>query len=236
MIASVATLGTWTYSFTWNTVSVALPHIKGSFSATNDQVSWVMISFVVGSAIMTASIGWLSSQIGRKTLYLFSATGFLISLIGCGTASTLEAEVFWRFIQGVTGAPLIALGQIIAVNAFPPERYSMATSFWALGFVTGNVVAPTVGGMLIDTYDWPWIFYVNVPLCIVVIGAGALLIPNTEKSKERLDRFGFVTLILGIAILPFMLARGERLDWFESGEIMLTGILSLLFIYLSRTR
>ena len=237
LVAVVATLGTWTYSFTWNTVSVALPHMKGTFSATNDQVAAVMISFIVGSAMMTASIGWLSGRFGRKQLFLFSAVGFLISLIGCGGSTTLETAVFWRFIQGVTGAPLIALGQIIAVNAFPPEKYSMATSFWALGFVTGNVVAPTVGGILIDSYDWPWIFYVNIPLCLLVIGFGIWLIPNTPKTKEKLDWLGFITLIAGVTALQYLLARGERLDWFESGEIILCTLTAatLLYLYVAHT-
>jgi DHA2 family multidrug resistance protein len=232
LIAMVATLGTWTYSFTWNTVGVALPHMKGTFSATNDQVSWVMISFVVGSAIMTASIGWLSGKFGRRQLFLFCTAGFCVSLVGCATATTLEAEVFWRFIQGVSGAPLIAVGQIIAVSAFPPEKYSMATSFWALGFVTGNVVAPTIGGHIIDHHGWPWIYYVNIPLCLLVIIAGLAVIPRTPKSEERLDWFGFITLIVGVAVLQFMLARGERLDWFESSEIIICTLVSVLLLYL----
>ncbi len=122
--AICATLGTWSYSFTWNSVSVALPDMKGTFSATNDQIAWVMIAFIVGSAAMTASIGWLSSRFGRKQLFLFAIVGFTISLVGCGSATTIEEEVAWRFFQGVAGAPLIALGQMITVNSFPRNRYS----------------------------------------------------------------------------------------------------------------
>ena len=237
LIASVATLATWTYSFTWNTVSVALPHMQGTFSATNDQIAWVMISFIVGSAMMTASIGWLSARFGRRQLFLFAVAGFTISLVGCGFSTSLTEQVVWRFVQGVCGAPLIALGQIIAVNAFPPERYSLATSFWALGFVTGNVVAPAIGGIIIEYYAWPWIFYVNLPLCCLVFVAALVLIPETEKSREKLDWLGFITLILGIAALQYTLARGERLDWFSSGEIVFFSIASctLLYIYIAHT-
>ena len=232
LTALVATLGTWAYSFTWNTVGVALPNMKGTFSANNDQIAWIMIAFIVGSAMMTASIGWLSGRFGRKELFLFSIIGFTLSLIGCGSATTLEMEVFWRFIQGLTGAPLIALGQIIAVNAFPPEKYSMATSLWALGFVTGNVVAPTIGGVLIEYYGWPSIFYINIPLCILIAISAVLLLPKSQKIKEKLDWFGCFTLIAGVALLQFIMARGERLDWFESGEVIFIGIVSTLLIYM----
>jgi DHA2 family multidrug resistance protein len=230
--AICATLGTWSYSFTWNTVSVALPDMKGAFSATNDQIAWVMIAFIVGSAAMTASIGWLSSRFGRKQLFLFAIAGFTISLIGCGSATTIEEEVVWRFFQGVSGAPLIALGQIITVNSFPPDRYSMATSFWALGFVSGNVIAPYAGGLLIDQYDWPWVFYINLPICIGVFIAGIVLIPNTAKTPRKLDWFGLLTLVVGVSLLQVMLARGERLDWFDSNEIILTSAFAITLIYL----
>ncbi len=230
--AICATLGSWAYSFTWNTVSVALPHMKGSFSATNDQIAWVMISFIVGSAAMTASVGWLSSRFGRKQLFLFSVGGFTLSLIGCGTATTLEQEVIWRFVQGVTGAPLIALGQIITVNAFPPNRYTMATSFWALGFVTGNFFGPVAGGYLIELYGWPSIYYFNIPICTGVFIAAAILVPKGSETRERLDWFGFATLIIGVSVLQYMLARGERLDWFESNEIIVVCIISVTLLYL----
>ena len=230
--AICATLGSWSYSFTWNTVSVALPHMKGSFSATNDQIAWVMIAFIVGSAAMTASIGWLSSRFGRKQMFLFSIGGFTLSLFGCGMATTLEQEVIWRFIQGVTGAPLIALGQMITVNAFPPNRYTMATSFWALGFVTGNFVGPAVGGYLIEFYGWPSVYYFNIPICLGVFVAAVILVPKGEKTREKLDWFGFTTLIVGVSVLQFMLARGERLDWFESNEIILSCVVSVTLLYL----
>jgi len=134
--------------------------------------------------------------------------------------------------QGVTGAPLIALGQMITVNAFPRNRYSMATSFWALGFVSGNVIAPYVGGMLIGQYDWPWVFYVSIPICLGVFVCGIIFIPNTPRTAQKLDWFGFLTLIIGVSLLQYFLARGERLDWFESSEIILCSAIALTLIYL----
>ncbi len=236
-IALCGTAGTWSYSFTWNSVGVALPDMKGTFAATNDQITWVMIGFVVGGAIMTASIGWLSARLGRKQLFMLGLAGYTISLLGCGAATTLEVEVFWRFIQGLAGAPLLSLGQLIVVNAFPRERYTQATSLWALGFVTGNVIAPALGGYLIEHYGWPWIFYANVPLGIVVFALAWAAVPLTPKSARRLDWIGFVSLIGGVALLQFMLARAEHLDWFNSTEIIVEAFIAglLLYIFVAHT-
>ncbi len=236
-IAFCGTAGTWSYSFTWNSVGVALPDMKGTFAATNDQIAWVMIGFVVGGAAMTACIGWLSAQIGRKQLFMLGLGGYTISLVGCGAAQSLEAEVFWRFIQGLSGAPLLSLGQLIVVNAFPPDRYTQATSFWALGFVTGNVVAPALGGYLIEHYGWPWIFYANIPLGLAVLYLAWIVVPQTAKSPTRLDWIGFVSLIGGVAILQYTLARAEHLDWFASWEIIIGTFMAglLLYIFLAHT-
>ena len=141
-------------------------------------------------------------------------------------------EVFWRFFQGLSGAPLIALGQIITVNSFPPGKYNMATSLWALGFVTGNVIAPALGGLLIEQYGWPSIYFINVPLGVGIFIAAAILLPPSIKSNEKLDWLGFLTLVAGVAILQFMMARGERLDWFESNEVIFLIIISLILIYM----
>ncbi|MDH3742268.1 MAG: DHA2 family efflux MFS transporter permease subunit [Hyphomicrobiales bacterium] len=236
-IVLCGTVGTWSYSFIWNSVGVALPDMKGSFAATNDQITWVMIGFVVGGAIMTASIGWLSARIGRKQLFMLGMGGFTLSLLGCGAATTLESEVFWRFIQGLAGAPLLSLGQLIVVNAFPRERYTQATSLWALGFVTGNVVAPALAGYLIEHYGWPWIFYANVPLGIGIFLLAWAVVPVTPRTNPKLDWIGFISLIGGVALLQFSLARAERLDWFASTEfiIEISAACLLLYIFVTHT-
>ncbi len=164
LVVAVTTLGTAAYDFTWTVVGVAMPHMQGSFSATPDQVAWVMTGFIVGSAMMMASVGWLSARFGRKQLFLFAMAGYTITLIGCGMADSLVEEVSWRFLQGVVGAPLIPLGQAIAVDAFPPEHHGKATSFWGIGVVAGGAFGPVVGGFLIEHYGWPWIFYVTIPI------------------------------------------------------------------------
>ena len=231
-IALCGTVGTWSYSFIWNSVGVALPDMKGSFAATNDQITWVMIAFVVGGAIMTASIGYLSAKLGRKRLFLLGLGGFTLSLLGCGAATTLEVQVFWRFVQGLSGAPLIALGQLLVVNAFPREKYTQATALWALGFVSGNVVAPAVGGYLIEHYGWPWIYYTNIPLGMTIFLLAWLVMPQTPTTEKRLDWIGFITLIGGVALLQFTLARAERLDWFASTEFTIELFAACLLLYL----
>lgn len=237
LIVLCSTLGTAAYSFTWNSVGVALPHMKGAFSATTDQITWVMIAFVIGSAMTTASVGWFAAHFGRKRVYLVAVLGYTATLVGCGAATSLGEEVGWRFVQGIFGAVLIPVGQTIAVSAFPPERYSQASALWALGFVSANVIAPALAGFLIDTYSWPWIFYVTIPIGLAIFIATWFLVPDQGREEKRLDWIGFTTLILGVAVLQLMLARGERLDWFESTEIVVEALVAglLLYVFLVNT-
>lgn len=227
-----STLGTASYAFTWNSVGVALPHMQGAFSATIDQITWVMIAFVIGSAATTASVGWFAARFGRRRVFLFAITGYGITLLGCALATTLGQEVFWRFLQGGFGAALIPVGQAIAVNAFPPERHGQATSLWALGFVTSNVVAPAVAGFLVEDFGWPWIFYANIPIVITVFLAAWVLVPETRANPKSLDWTGFLTLIVGVTALQLMLARGERLDWLDSAEIIIEATVAGVALYL----
>ena len=231
LIVLNVTLATAMYAFTWNSVTVALPHMQGAFSSTIDQVAWVMIGFVIGSAAMTASVGFLSDRFGRKEVFLVSTFGFLLTLIGCALSTTLGEMVFWRFVQGVCGSGLMPLGQIIAVNAFPKERYGQATAVWALGFVTANVVSPAISGLIVDSLGWQWIFLVPLPIGLATFFAGFALIPRTPKKRRPLNVTGYASLIIGISALQLVLARGERLDWFESTEIMVESAVAILGLY-----
>ena len=231
LTALCATIATALYAFTWNAVTVALPHMKGSFSATTDQIAWVMISFIIGSAVMMASVGWLSDRFGRKEMFLFSIAGYTVTLLGCATATTIEAAVIWRFLQGTFAAGLIPLGQMIAVNAFPPDRYGQATSLWALGFVSANVIAPTIAGFIVEDYGWPWIFYFPLLVGVLVFVAAWILVPKAETNARPMDWLGFSSLIIGIVALQLALARGERLDWFDSAEIVIASVIALVALY-----
>ncbi len=226
-----ATFATAVYAFTWNSVTVALPHMQGRFSATTDQIAWVMIAFIIGSAAMTASIGWVSDRFGRRPVFLWAIVGYAVTLVGCGAATTLEQEVGWRFAQGVFGAALLPLGQVIAVNAFPRERYVQATSLWALGFVGANVFAPAVAGIIVEELGWPWIFYLPIPVSAAVFVASWVLVPDAPKNVRPMPWTGFLGLIVGVSFLQLMLARGERLDWFESTEIVLEAAVAVIALY-----
>ena len=232
MIALCATVSTGAYAFTWNSVGVALPTMQGSFSATTDQITWVAISFVIGSAMMTGSIGWVSARFGRKNLFLFSIAGYVVSLFGCGMAETLGEEVVWRFVQGLVGAPMLPLGQAIAVNAFPSDRHGQATSLWALGFVSANVFAPIISGTLVENHGWPWIFYVTAPIGVAVFIASWYLVPKTPRDPRPMDWTGFTALIVGVGFLQLVLARGQRLDWFDSIEITVEALIAVIAIYI----
>ena len=231
LIILVATLSTAAYAFMWNSVTVALPHMMGEFAATTDQITWVMIAYIVGSATATASVGWFTARFGRRRVFLLAIAGFTISQLGCGMATTLEGEVMWRMVQGLCGAPLVPLGQILAVNALP-GRHTQATSLWAIGFIAANVISPTLAGYLIDAYGWPWIFYASIPVSLTCLLAAWLFVPVSDHSARRMDWFGFLTLIIGLALLQLLLARGERLDWFQSPEIVVEMLAAGILLYL----
>ena len=227
-----ATSGTGLYAFTWNSVTVALPQMQGTFSATTDQVAWMVIAFIIGSVTMTACIGWFADQFGRRRMYLIAIAGFAVTLIGCGFSTTIEQAVTWRFLQGVFGAALIPIGQLIAVSVWPPERHGQATSIWALGFVSANVIAPSIAGVIVEELGWPWIFFATLPLAIVVFAASWVLVPVTPRNQRPLDWTGFLSLITGISVLQLVLARGQRLDWFESPEVIIEAGIAATCLYI----
>jgi DHA2 family multidrug resistance protein len=180
---------------------------------------------------MTAAVGWFSDRFGRRTLFLAAIVGYAIALLGCGTAASLAEAVVWRFAQGVCGAVLLPLGQVIAVSAFPADRHGQATSLWALGFVTANVVAPSISGVIVEHLGWPWIFYAPIPLAVGVFLASFALVPHTERNPRPLDWTGFSALIIGVSVLQLMLARGGREDWFESTEILIEAMIAGIALY-----
>jgi len=233
VLVVAATIGTAAYDFTWTVVGVGLPHMQGSFSATPDQVAWVLTAFIIGSAMMMGSVGWVTARLGRKRVFMLSLAGYTATLLGCGLATSLEEMVIWRFVQGVLGAPLIPLGQAITVDAFPPERHGKATSIWAIAIVAGGAFGPVAGGWLIEQYGWPWIFYITIPVGIVSFIAAWIFIPEVPNDPDRrLDWFGFTTLMVAIVSVQLALSRGERLDWFESPEVIVEFLIAGIAFYL----
>ncbi|MFP6743414.1 MAG: DHA2 family efflux MFS transporter permease subunit [Alphaproteobacteria bacterium] len=232
-IVLASTLGTAAYDFTWTVVGIALPPMQGTFSATPDQVAWVMTGFIVGSAMMMACIGFITSHMSRKTLFLVSLAAYTVTLIGCGLSGTLTEIVVWRFLQGLVGAPLIPIGQAIAVDAFPARQHGKATSIWGIAIVAGGAFGPVGGGMLIEHLGWPWIFYITAPFSIAAIFAVWFVVPEVPREPARkLDGFGFVVLMVAIVAIQMALSRGERQDWFDSPEIIAEALIAGIAVYL----
>jgi DHA2 family multidrug resistance protein len=237
LIVLTATLSAAAYGFTWNAVTVALPHMMGSFAATPDQISWIMIAFIVGSAVATASAGWFANRFGKRRVFLVAGAGFAVSLLGCALADSLAGAVFWRFCQGITGAAMLPISQIIAVNAFPPERYTKATSYWAIGFIGANVMSPAIGGFLIEAGGWPAVFLIPIPFALLFVVLGLVTLPDDDHTPEPMDWVGFASLILGLGLLQVGLARGERLGWLDSPSVLalLGGAAAFFWIFMVHT-
>ena len=228
-----AIIGSSVFEFAWTIVGVALPHMQGAFSATEDQIAWVMTGFVLGSAVAIACIGWLSDRFGRKKIFVCSIIGFTFTLAMCALSETLFQETFWRFMQGVLGAGIIPLGQAITVDAFPSDQQGRATALWGNGVVLGGIMGPVIGGIIVEYYTWPWIYWLNVPVGLIALIGVIIYVPEIESEPDRpMDWFGFFLITSGLATLQVMLNRGERLDWFESPEIVLECCYTVFALYL----
>jgi DHA2 family multidrug resistance protein len=222
------------YSIDWTIAAVALPHMQGTFSATQDQIAWVMTSYIVVSAIVLPTTGWLSNALGRKQLFLIAIAGFTFFSFLCGVANSLQTEILFRALQGCFGAFLLPLSQALLLDSHPPEEHARATALWGLGVIFGPVIGPTIGGYLTELYDWRWVFYINVPVGIIAYLGGLFFLPtdNPERAKTRFDAFGFLALAMSVGCFQLMLDRGERQDWFEAMEIQIEAGLCLLGLYL----
>ena len=216
-----------------NTIAnVALPRIQGSLSATQDQMTWVLTSYIVAAAIMTPLSGWLAGQIGRKRVFMFSVVGFTVSSALCGLAQTLPEIVIARLLQGICGAALIPMSQAVLLDINPPERHAKAMALWVMAVTIGPILGPALGGWLTENYSWRWVFYINVPFGILAFLGIAGFMPETEIRKSRFDFFGFAMLSLAIGAFQVMLDRGQTQDWFASTEIWIEAIVAGLAFYL----
>ncbi|MCP5327020.1 MAG: DHA2 family efflux MFS transporter permease subunit [Oceanospirillaceae bacterium] len=213
--------------------NVALPHMLGSLNATQEQASWILTSYIVAAAIMTAPTGFLAARIGRKRLFLISVAGFTLASILCGVAQNLSEMVFFRLMQGVFGAGLVPLSQAVLLDTYPKEKHGQAMALWGMGVMLGPILGPTLGGWLTEYYNWRWVFYINVPVGIATLLGIWFFMPETEKNPgRRFDVFGFVMLSLAIGGLQLMLDRGQGEDWFSSTEITVEFVIAALALYL----
>jgi len=208
--------------------NVALPHMQGSLQASQDQITWVLTSYIVASAIALPLTGWLCGQFGRRKVFLISVVGFTVASALCGLASSLVGIVAARLLQGVFGAALVPLSQAVLLDINPREKVGQAMAIWGAGIMVGPILGPLLGGWLTENFDWRWVFFINLPVGVFAWWGIARYLPESRPQGERLDVFGFVTLSLAIGMLQLFLDRGEQLDWFDSWEIKLEAAAALV--------
>jgi len=210
-------------------VNVSLPHIAGSLSATPEEATWALTSYLVANAIVLPLTGWLSAFFGRKRLLTLAVVGFTSTSFLCGLAPSLPLLVVFRLLQGLTGGVLQPMSQAIMLEAFPPEKRGRAMAFWALGIVVAPILGPVLGGWLTDNYSWRWVFYVNIPIGVVsVLMTRAFIFdpPYLKNVKRRVDGIGIGLLAVGIGALQFLLDKGQQEDWFDSNLIRALAVAS----------
>lgn len=213
--------------------NVALPHMQGSVGATQDQISWVLTSYIVASAIFMPLTGFLAGRYGRKRLFILSVVGFTLTSMLCGAAQSLGQIVAFRFLQGVFGASLVPLSQAVMLDSYPREKHGSAMALWGVGVMIGPILGPSLGGWLTEYYSWRWVFYINLPFGVLAwLGLSAFLQETPLDRQRRFDLLGFALLSLGIGALQMMLDRGESLDWFASAEVVAEALLCVLALYL----
>lgn len=198
--------------------NVALPNMQGSLGAAQDQITWVLTSYIVAAAIMTPVTGWLSDRIGLRELFIVSTAGFVVASMACGLATSLEEMIAFRVLQGVFGAALVPLSQTVLLNINPREEHGRAMAIWGAGIMVGPIVGPTLGGWLTETFDWRFVFYVNLPVGALALAGLILFLPRSPRRERSFDFFGFATLSIAVGALQLMLDRGEQVDWFNSAE------------------
>ncbi|MDB5367173.1 MAG: EmrB/QacA family drug resistance transporter [Rhodospirillales bacterium] len=213
--------------------NIALPYIQGSVSASQDQINWVLTSYIVAAAIMTPPSGWLATKFGRKRILLVSIAGFIFASILCGLAQSLPEIVLFRLLQGFFGAALVPLSQSILLDIYTLEERGQAMALFGVSVMVGPVLGPVIGGWLTDNLSWRWVFSINLPLGLLAFaGVTAFVRETTRDTAAKLDWFGFGTLSVAIGALQMVLDRGEQLDWFGSTEILLETVICAGAFYL----
>jgi MFS transporter, DHA2 family, multidrug resistance protein len=229
LILIMVVLGSTLYATTLLIASTLLPQMQGAMSATQDEISWVMTFNILATAVMTPMTGWLAARFGRRETMIWSVFCFTVTTLMCGLSNSLEALVTWRILQGALGAPVIPLSQTILLDTFPKRQQGFVTSVFGMAVVIGPVIGPTVGGMLSELYNWRWAFYMIVPVGFVsFIGLRLTLPADRPLGRTSLDWIGFLSLSTAIAGVQLVLSRGQRLDWFDSGEILIEAFVAAI--------
>jgi DHA2 family multidrug resistance protein len=213
--------------------NVALPFMQGSMSASSDEITWVLTSYVIAAAIMTAPVGWMARRFGRKKLFLMSLAGFTMASMACGAAQSLQQLVLFRLVQGMCGAAIAPLSQATMLDIYPFSKRAQAMAVFSMGVTMGPVMGPTLGGFLTDAYNWRYVFYVNLPFGILAMIGLMLFMPKTApQTNLRFSWYGFAVLAIGCGALQLMLDRGQEMDWFSSREILIEAVIAGTGFYL----
>ena len=213
--------------------NVALPYMQGSLSASQDQINWVLTSYIVAAAIMTAPVGWIANRFGRKRIFIICSAGFTIASVMCGVAQDINQMVLFRLLQGVFGAALVPLSQAVMLDSYALHERAKAMSIWGMGVMMGPIMGPSLGAWLTETYSWHWVFFVNIPFGIVTVAG---LHGLHGRDQDRISICGSTgsascALAVGIGSLQIALDRGEQLGWLESNEIIAEFIVSVIGFY-----
>ena len=213
-------------------VNVSLPHMQGSFSASRDEVTWILTSYIVANGIMIPLTGWISARFGRKRYFICSVVVFVVASGLCGAAMSLSQIVVFRLLQGAAGAAMIPSSQAIMMETFPPEEQGLAMSVWGMGMLTSPLLGPTLGGWITYNWTWRWCFYINLPLgiCAVLMVIAFVHDPEhirkSQAAARRIDFLGIIYLALGLGLLQIVLDRGQRADWFDASWVWIFTIIA----------
>src|SRR4051812_6741593 len=233
VILVMVVMGSTLYATTLLIASTLLPQMQGTMSATQDEIAWAMTFNILATAVATPMTGWLAARFGRRETMVWSVLAFTVTTFMCGSADSLEALILWRVLQGALGAPVIPLSQTILLDAFPRRQHGFVTSIFGMAVVIGPVIGPTVGGMLSELYNWRWAFYMIVPVGFLSFAGLRFTLPaDRPTGRTSLDWTGFLSLSTAIAGVQLVLSRGQRLDWFESGEILTETFVAILAFWI----
>src|SRR5579863_2560347 len=232
LIALAVMLGTALEVLDTSIINVALPHMQGSFSASVDEIAWVLTSYLVANGIMLPMTAWISSRFGRKRYFLVSVFAFVAASALCGAAGSLRQMVFFRLLQGASGAAMIPSSQAILMETFPPDEQQMAMALWGVGLMVAPILGPTLGGWITDNWNWRWNFYINLPIGMIAFAMVSAFVHDPPFMRQRrarggkVDYPGIVLLVLSLGVLQIVLDRGQRADWFNSSWVIAATILS----------
>jgi len=233
LILTTVVMGSSLYATALLTTSTILPQMQGAMSATQDEIAWAMTFNILATAVVTPMTGWLVARFGAKNVMVWGILGFSLATMACGLSQSLEMLVLWRIVQGGIGAPVVPLSQTILLDSFPRHQHAMVLSIFGMAVGVAPVIGPVLGGYLAESYSWRWSFHMLVPLGLVAfVGLRLALLPDKRGQRIQLDWTGFLALATAMAAVQLVLARGVRLDWFESTEIIIECIVAVLAFYI----